>query len=91
MPAYDFRCIECETVCEVTRPVGATDPVPCPECGGDTKRVFSPVGVVFKGSGFHNTDYRSTSEGKQDAPKTCPSSDTSSDACSKCPAAAESD
>jgi predicted nucleic acid-binding Zn ribbon protein len=32
--------------------------VDCPACGGDTKQVFHAVGVHFKGSGFHNTDYR---------------------------------
>jgi len=58
MPAYDFRCIECATVCEITRPGSDDSPVPCPSCGGATKQVFHPVGVHFKGSGFHNTDYR---------------------------------
>ena len=91
MPTYDFRCTECDNVCEVTRPAGVSDPVACPTCGGDTKRVFSPVGVVFKGSGFHNTDYRSTSEPKKDESGACPSADTASDACAGCPASGDSD
>jgi len=58
MPAYDFRCTSCGTVTEVTRRAADDAPVPCPQCGGTTKQLFHPVGVHFKGSGFHNTDYR---------------------------------
>jgi predicted nucleic acid-binding Zn ribbon protein len=32
--------------------------VGCPECGGRVRKVFRPVGIVFKGPGFHSTDYR---------------------------------
>jgi putative FmdB family regulatory protein len=94
VPAYDFRCGECKAVVEVVRPIGSRDPVACPECGGETKRLFSPVGVVFKGSGFHNTDYRASDS--SDAPKgeestPCSSADASSDACSTCPSAPGND
>lgn len=58
MPAYDFRCTACGTITEVTRPAADDSPVACPQCGAATKQVFHPVGVHFKGSGFHNTDYR---------------------------------
>ncbi len=106
MPAYDFRCSECQTVFEVVRPIRSTEAETCPECGGDTKRVFSPVGVVFKGSGFHNTDYRqapketSGDAPKDDAPKDdsskedstpCSSADAKSSACSDCPSAPGND
>ncbi len=60
MPAYDFKCKLCGVVVEVTRPGADDSAVPCPACGAETRRVFSPVGVHFKGSGFHNTDYRKT-------------------------------
>jgi putative FmdB family regulatory protein len=60
MPAYDFRCVECSNVCEVTRPARDDSPVPCPACGGATKQVFHPVGVHFKGGGFYHTDSRAT-------------------------------
>jgi putative FmdB family regulatory protein len=62
MPRYDFRCRPCGLTFEVSRGTADRSPVPCPECGQDAKRVFSPVGVVFKGSGFHNTDYRTRPE-----------------------------
>lgn len=59
MPVYDYRCTTCDVRFEVSRPMGAavTD-VCCTSCGAEAKRVFTPVGVAFKGSGFHNTDYR---------------------------------
>ena len=96
MPAYDFRCQDCQVVFEVTRSIGDTDPVACPACGGDTKRVFSPVGVVFKGSGFHNTDYRKkpadTSPQKSDgAAESCPAAKSDSSACASCPSAKAED
>lgn len=98
MPAYDFRCTSCGTTCEVVRPASDTAPVACPECGGQTKRVFTPVGVVFKGSGFYNTDYKNKSaspatigtpkKGSDSAPKSEPSCPGSGGAgCGNCPAA----
>jgi putative FmdB family regulatory protein len=85
MPAYDFKCTRCSTVFEITRPSADDSPVACPECGAETKRVFSPVGVHFKGSGFHNTDYRP--KPKEDAAP-CEAAG-STGACSGCPAAKE--
>ncbi|MDA3935389.1 MAG: hypothetical protein PF636_00790 [Actinomycetota bacterium] len=100
MPAYDFKCQACSTVFEVIRPLGKTENVVCPECAGATKRVFSPVGVVFKGSGFHNTDYRPKPPVESDSPakspdstegstkkEPTPCSGTGSTACDSCPAA----
>jgi len=84
MPAYDFRCTSCAHVCEVTRPGSDDSPVPCPMCGGVTKQVFHPVGVHFKGSGFHNTDNRKPAA-PESAPATCPASDGGG--CAGCPAA----
>lgn len=92
MPAYDYRCTACDTVFEVTRKAGSTAEEPCPACGGATKRVFTPVGVVFKGSGFHNTDYKprpkesaATPAKSESAP--CGADKTGSSACASCPAA----
>ncbi len=57
MPKYDYRCKECGTTHEIEHGVNAERPTKCPTCGGQLQRVFYPVGVVFKGSGFHKTDY----------------------------------
>jgi len=92
MPTYDMRCSECDTVFEVRRSPGDLDGVCCPDCGGAAKRVFTPVGVVFKGSGFHNTDYRPKAADVKEASAetgSCPSKDSSSPACSSCPASGE--
>jgi putative FmdB family regulatory protein len=60
MPIYEYRCTRCHHDFEIFQPVG--DPVPgCPQCGGDVRKVYSSVGLIFKGSGFHSTDYRKSS------------------------------
>lgn len=93
MPAYDYRCTACDHVFEVKRPVGATRDESCPVCGAPTKRIFSPVGVVFKGSGFHNTDYRPrpTEPSAAGSTSETPPCDAKKDtpACSTCPASGE--
>ncbi|PKQ38901.1 MAG: FmdB family transcriptional regulator [Actinobacteria bacterium HGW-Actinobacteria-1] len=96
MPAYDYRCPSCDCVFEVTRGIRETGAIACPECGAEAKRLFSPVGIVFKGTGFHNTDYRakkaipapseSAPAGEKKAEKPACGGDGSS-ACASCPAA----
>ena len=75
MPVYEYRCTRCDHLFEVTHEVGGT-PGPCPVCGGSARRVFTSVGLIFKGSGFHTTDYRKSpaSDGadKKDADKKAP-------------------
>src|SRR2546428_5888907 len=60
MPVYEYRCTRCDHLFEVNHEVGGT-PGPCPVCGGPARRVFTSVGLIFKGSGFHTTDYRKPS------------------------------
>jgi putative FmdB family regulatory protein len=95
MPRYDYRCVPCDTSFEITRPINVRTTVACPTCGTEATRIFSPVGVVFKGSGFHSTDYRSD-KGRPSAESSAESSPASplcnggeSPACATCPAAAE--
>ncbi|MRR11799.1 FmdB family transcriptional regulator [bacterium] len=95
MPAYDYRCTACSTTFEVVHKAGESTGLSCPECGSATKRVFTPVGVHFKGSGFHNTDYRSEpaqDKTVQDKPAATPApcgADKSTSACASCPASAD--
>ena len=65
MPIYEYACVECTHQFEQYRKV--TDPPPkrCPQCRGRVRKMFRPVGIIFKGSGFHSTDYR-TPEKKRD-------------------------
>jgi putative FmdB family regulatory protein len=56
MPTYEYRCDRGHTFEAVQRMVD--DPLSaCTECGAPVQRVFHPVAVHFKGSGFYNTDY----------------------------------
>jgi putative FmdB family regulatory protein len=56
MPIYEYRC-ENAHLFEVMQKI-TDDPVTqCEECGAPVARVFHPVAVHFKGSGFYNTDY----------------------------------
>jgi putative FmdB family regulatory protein len=55
LPRYEYKCKKCDASFEVTH--GINDTVEkCEECGGEVRRVFHPVGIVFKGSGFYATD-----------------------------------
>jgi putative FmdB family regulatory protein len=68
MPLYEYRCTHCQHEFELQQPVGAAAP-PCPRCGGRSRKVFSSVGLIFKGSGFHTTDYRKASPADAGASK----------------------
>ena len=64
MPNYDYKCQKCEHIFEVFQ--GMNDPklTDCPQedCDGDVKRLLGTgSGLIFKGSGFYQTDYRSDS------------------------------
>ncbi|MBX6771451.1 MAG: zinc ribbon domain-containing protein [Chloroflexi bacterium] len=58
MPLYEYACTRCRAHFEVRQRI-TDDPVTvCPTCGGPTRRVLHPVGIIFKGSGFYITDSR---------------------------------
>lgn len=63
MPTYAFRCTECEHEFEVTQSISAPPAKSCVKCRGPVKKLFFPIGIQFKGTGFHINDYR-----KADAP-----------------------
>mgnify|MGYP000896406041 CR=1 FL=1 len=61
MPRYDYRCEKCGQF-EVKQSIKADPLSECPTCGSPVKRLISRnVNILFKGSGFHITDYRSDS------------------------------
>jgi putative FmdB family regulatory protein len=80
MPIYEYRCTNGHTF-EVIQSM-SDDPVEtCEECGAPVERVFHPVAVHFKGSGFYTTDYKSkskSSSGSDDGSSSSESSDSSS-------------
>jgi putative FmdB family regulatory protein len=70
VPTYQYVCTECGGQLEAVQKF-TDDPLTVHEaCGGRLRKVFSPVGIVFKGSGFYKTDSRSAgSPGASPAPK----------------------
>ena len=79
MPTYQYACTECEHGFEAVQKFSDDALTECPQCTGKLRKIFSAVGVVFKGSGFYRTDSRPV--GNSDAPKSSdssPSSDSSS-------------
>ena len=61
MPTYQYTCTDCGEPIEVVQKF-TDDPLSvCAACGGRLRKVFSPVGIVFKGSGFYRTDSRNGS------------------------------
>jgi putative FmdB family regulatory protein len=70
MPTYQYACTECGERLEVVQKFSDEPLTVCPACEGRLRKVFSAVGVVFKGSGFYKTDSRtssSTSASKSEA------------------------
>ena len=63
MPIYEYQCTDCSFQFELKRGFSENSPVTCPKCGGDTRRIFSPVPIIFKGSGFYCTDNAGCSSG----------------------------
>jgi putative FmdB family regulatory protein len=66
MPTYQYACTKCEHEFEVVQSFSDAAISKCPECGGEVRKKFGAVGVVFKGSGFYRTDSR---EKKKTEPK----------------------
>ena len=61
MPTYQYACTDCGDRSEVVQRFTDDPLTVCSACGGKLRKVFSPVGIVFKGSGFYRTDSRSGS------------------------------
>jgi putative FmdB family regulatory protein len=58
MPTYEYACTECGQHIEVVQSMSDAPLATCAVCGGRLRKVFSPIGIVFKGSGFYRTDSR---------------------------------
>ncbi len=62
MPTYEYECTRCNHVFEVFQSISAPPRKRCPECRGKVvRRIGTGAGLLFKGSGFYITDYRSDS------------------------------
>ena len=69
MPTYQYACTSCGAQLEVVQKFSDDPLTECPECAGRLRKVFSAVGVVFKGSGFYRNDSRSDSKAKANGSK----------------------
>ncbi len=78
MPTYAYTCTECGHAFDIHQSFSDAALTECPACGGKLRKVFSSVGVVFKGSGFYRNDSRSTSSSTTSASSSSSSSSTSS-------------
>lgn len=63
MPTYAYACTVCDHRFDVQQSFSDDALTTCPECAGQLRKLFSSVGVVFKGSGFYRTDSRSDRKG----------------------------
>jgi len=61
MPTYEYRCRDCGEQLEVVQAFTDDNLTECGTCGGSLRKVFSAVGISFKGSGFYKTDSRNGS------------------------------
>jgi len=58
MPTYEYSCKSCGEHLEVVQSFKDEALTECPNCGGDLRKVFGSIGIVFKGSGFYRNDSR---------------------------------
>jgi putative FmdB family regulatory protein len=58
VPTYEYTCAECGERLDAVQKFSDNPLTMCPVCGGRLRKLFSPVGIVFKGSGFYRTDSR---------------------------------
>ena len=77
MPTYQYTCTECGEPVEAVQKFTDAPLTVCAACGGRLRKVFSPVGIVFKGSGFYRTDSRNGTTAADAAAKDKPSGDSS--------------
>jgi putative FmdB family regulatory protein len=82
MPLYEYRCRNCNHQFEIQQSFSDDALTVCPECEGELRKVFNPVGISFKGSGFYKNDSRSSSSSSSSSSSGSSTSSTSSDAAS---------
>lgn len=76
MPTYPYACTACDNRFEIVQAFSDDALTVCDVCGGRLRKVFSSVGVVFKGSGFYRNDSRSTAGSTAGSGSSDSSSDT---------------
>ncbi|MFH8403537.1 FmdB family zinc ribbon protein [Streptomyces sp. NPDC018019] len=77
MPTYQYQCTACGEGLEAVQKFTDDALTECPACQGRLKKVFSAVGIVFKGSGFYRNDSRGSSSSSSPASSSTSSSSSS--------------
>jgi len=77
VPTYQYACTTCGEQVEAVQRFDDEPLSVCPACGGSLRKVFSPVGIVFKGSGFYRTDSRKAAKAEDSGAKTAKSNGSS--------------
>ncbi|MFJ3825386.1 FmdB family zinc ribbon protein [Streptomyces nodosus] len=90
MPTYQYQCTECGEGLEAVQKFTDDALTECPSCGGRLKKVFSAVGIVFKGSGFYRNDSRGSSSSSSPASSKPSSSSSASSSASTSSSASSS-
>ncbi|WP_309050235.1 FmdB family zinc ribbon protein [Streptomyces sp.] len=88
MPTYQYQCTECGEGLEAVQKFTDDALTECPSCKGRLKKVFSAVGIVFKGSGFYRNDSRGSSSSS--SPASSGASKSSTGSASSTPSASSS-
>jgi len=78
VPTYSYRCTECNNAFDIVQAFTDDTLTVCPTCGGKLRKVFSPVGVTFSGSGFYRTDSRAAASSSDSSSSGSSSSGSSS-------------
>lgn len=76
MPTYQYACADCGHEFEAFQTFSEASLTACPECKGDVRKIYSAVGVVFKGSGFYKTDSAKSSTTQTSTPIPAPTTTT---------------
>ena len=68
VPTYEYLCDACGHAFELVQAFSDAPVSECPQCKGNVRKVYSNVGIVFKGSGFYKTDSRKDAAPKDTKP-----------------------
>jgi putative FmdB family regulatory protein len=77
VPTYEYACTACGHRLEAVQSFTDDPLTECPECGAALRKVYSPVGIVLKGSGFYKTDSRAAAKSNGKSTDATKSDDTS--------------
>lgn len=83
MPTYEYECDKCKKHFDLFQSMKADPVKKCPKCGGKVHRLIGGgSGIIFKGSGFYETDYKNKGKKEDSSASSC---HTHTEACKHCP------